>query len=124
MIEQKYKDQIRQAHKREMLTVDEELLLNKFNKKLFRKVAYGFGIGVGLFILIPILPEIIDEQKSGEIKSIFSVFAVSLILYSIVISFSFFFLRSHIKLVLFMLNWFIMPMIGIWGVVGLMDALK
>lgn len=124
MIEQKYRDQVHQGHKREMLTVDEELLLNKFNKKLFKKVAYGFGIGVGLFFLIPILPEIVDETKSDEIKSIFSVFAVSLVVYSMAISFSFFFLRAHIKIVLFMLNWFIMPMVGLWGVLGLMEALK
>ena len=108
----------------DLSVVDEELLVRKENKKVFKKVAYGAGIGVGFFLILPILPEIGDEAKSDAIKHIFSVFAATMIFYSIALTFSFFLLRDNIKLVLLMLNWIVLPMVGLWGLMGLMDALQ
>lgn len=125
MIEQKYKNQIQQGHKRTAGIVDEDLLVNKRNKKLFKMAAYSMGVGLACVILLPLLSSIGgDEAKSDALSTIFFYIGLALIAHALVIAFSFFFLRENIKLVLFMLNWLIMPTVGIWAVLEAIDVLR
>ena len=118
MIEQKYRDQIKQGHKRDTGVVDEELLVNKRNKKIFKSVAYAMGLGIGFMILIPILPGIDDESKQAAMEYIYFVLAYSMMGYSIALALGFFFLRPYVGLVSFMLNWVIMPGVGLWAIIS------
>lgn len=118
MIEQKYRDQIKQGHRRDTGVVDEELLVNKRNKKIFKSVAYAMGLGIGFMILIPILPSIGDEAKQDAMEYIYFVLSYSMIAYSFSLALGFFFLRPYVGLVSFMLNWVIMPGVGLWAVMA------
>jgi hypothetical protein len=117
MIEQKYRDSLEQGRKRDVSVVDEELLINKRNKKLFRAAAYGMGIGIGLFIFAPILPDIVSAGKMDALRGLFHTIGWMMILYSLGIGFGFFLLRPYIKLVLFLLNWVLVPITGIYSVI-------
>lgn len=104
-----------QERRRDRLaTVDEELLGHKENKKLFRAAAYSMGLGIGFLFLIPLLPDIGDEAKAEAMAHVFNVISYLMIGYSLAVTFSFFFLRANIKLVMFMLNWILVPMVGLW----------
>ncbi len=125
MIEQKYKNQIKQGHRRDIGIVDEELLVNKQNKKIFRMAAYSMGVGIACVILLPLLSNIGgDSAKSEALNTVFLYIGLALIMNALVIAFSFFFLRQNIKLVLFMLNWLILPTAGIWAVLEAIDILR
>lgn len=107
------------------MTVDTDLLVHKQNKKIFKMAAYSMGVGLACVILLPLLSGISsDEAKSDALSTIFFYIGLALIGHSVVIAFSFFFLRENIKLVLFMLNWLILPTIGIWAVMEAMDVLR
>lgn len=97
-------------------TVDQELLVNKQNKKVFKNVAYAMGIGVGFMLVMPILPDIGDEAKQDGMEAIYFVISYSLIAYSISLALGFFFLRPYVGLVAFILNWVVMPIVGLWAV--------
>lgn len=124
MIEQKYKDQVEQGHKRDIGIVDEELLINKRNKKLFRAAAYGMGIGIGLFVFTPILPDVVSADKMAALRDLFHTLGWLMIFYSLGIGFGFFLLRPYIKLVLFLLNWVMVPIAGIYCVVQAMKIVS
>lgn len=99
----------------DLSVVDEQLLLHRENRKLFKAVAYGFGIGLGFLILSPLLPDIGNKEKSDAMIAVFNRVAIYMIAYAGIITFSFFFLRAHMKLVLFILNWLVLPTVGLWA---------
>ncbi len=115
-----------QKHRRpDLMTVDTELLVNKENKKYFKMAAYSMGVGLACVILLPLLSGLGgDEAKSEALSTIFFYIGLALIAHAVVITFSFFFLRQSIKLVLFMLNWLILPTVGIWAVLEAIDVLR
>lgn len=114
-----------QRHRRpDLMTVDTDLLIHKENKKLFKMAAYSMGVGIACVILLPLLSGIGDKEKSEALSTIFFYIGLTLIAHSVVIAFSFFFLRQNIKLVLFMLNWLILPTVGIWAVLEAIEVLK
>lgn len=82
------------------------------------------GIAIGFLILSPILPAMGDTaEQSAEMLSVFRTLALSMIAYSVVVAFVFLFLRPKVKMVLMMLNWFLMPTVVIWGILEIKDIL-
>ena len=106
-----------QSRRKNLDVVDHELLMNKQNKKVFKGAAYSMGLGVGLLLLIPILPDIDETAKQDGLESIFVTISCVLIANSFALAFGFFLLRPYIGLIQFMLSWFVMPTVGIWAVV-------
>lgn len=102
------------SKKRNYSIVDEDLLQNKQNRRIFRAAAYSMGLGVGFMLLLPILPDIEDSVKDARMEEIFHQIAFTLISYSVAISLGFFFLREHIGLVRFLLNWVLIPTAAIY----------
>jgi hypothetical protein len=118
------KDSIRQKEKRKDSYIDEELMIDKTGRKVFKSSAYSMGIAIGFLILSPILPTMGDTaEQSAAMLSIFRTLAVWMIAYSVVVAFSFLFLRSKIKMILMMLNWFLMPSVVLWGILEIKDIL-
>ena len=107
---------IEQKYRKESGYIDEELLRDKQGKKVFKAAAYSMGIGVGFFIVQPLLPDIGDKEKSDAMMNIFQTIALLMIGYSASLTLAFFFFRSNVKLVLFMLNWVLVPLVGLWCV--------
>lgn len=93
--------------------VDTEIM-SKNNRKAFKSAAHSMGIAVGLFLLKPFLPEIGSPEKHEQMMHLFNMTALMLFLYSIAIAIVFFFLRSNLKPLLFILNFFVAPSIVLW----------
>ena len=106
-----------QSRRRNLDVVDQELLGNKQNKKIFKNIAYAMGVGIGFILLIPMLPDIGDEAKQEGMEAIYFIISYTLMVYSISLGLGFFFLRPYVALVAFILNWVVMPMVGIWALV-------
>lgn len=118
------KDYIEQKQRRRESAIDEELLVDRTGRKVFKSSAYSMGIAIGFLILSPILPAMGDTaEQSAEMLSVFRTLALSMIAYSVVVAFVFLFLRPKVKMVLMMLNWFLMPTVVIWGILEIKDIL-
>ena len=117
-------DYIRQKERRKESYIDEELLVDKTGRKVFKSSAYSMGIAIGFLILSPILPAMGDTaEQSAAMLSVFRTLAIWMIAYSVIVAFSFLFLRSKIKMILMMLNWFLMPSVVLWGILEIKDIL-
>ncbi len=118
------KDYIEQKQRRRESAIDEELLVDRTGRKVFKSSAYSMGIAIGFLILSPILPAMGDTaEQSAEMLSVFRTLALWMIAYSVVVAFVFLFLRPKVKMVLMMLNWFLMPTVVIWGILEIKDIL-
>ena len=62
-------------------------------------------------------------EQSAAMLSVFRTLAIWMIAYSVIVAFSFLFLRSKIKMILMMLNWFLMPSVVLWGILEIKDIL-
>ncbi len=103
--------------------VDVELLGNKKNVSVFKKAAYAFGVGFGFFIILPLLPDVGDPVKSKLMINLFHTISICMILYSVDVGVAFFFMRSNLKFIMFLLNWVVVPSFGIWAVMQGYDIL-
>ncbi len=108
---------VQQSTRRNMSVVDEDLLLNRQNKKAFKAAAYAMGFGLGMIFLVPMLPLIDDAEKMTAMKDIFRALGFCLIGYSIAVTVTFFVARPNLPVVLGFLNWIIIPMLACWVVV-------
>lgn len=95
--------------------VDTELLGQKQNVKVFKKAAYGFGVGIGFLLVLPLLPDMGDSTKSKAMLDLFHTLSLGMIFYAGAITLGYFFLRSQIKFIMFALNWIYLPSFGIWA---------
>lgn len=117
-------DYIRQKEKKKDSYIDEELMVDRTGRKVFKSSAYSMGIAIGFLILSPILPAMGDTaEQSDAMLGVFRTLAVWMIAYSIIVAFSFIFLRSKVKMILMMLNWFLMPSVVLWGILEIKDIL-
>lgn len=117
-------DYIEQKDRRRESAIDEELFADKTGRKVFKSSAYSMGLAVGFLILSPLIPDMGETpEQSAAFVSVFRTMAVWMIAYSIAVAFSFLFLRPKIKMILMMLNWFIMPGVVLWGVLEIKDIL-
>ena len=96
--------------------VDTELLGDKKNVSVFKKAAYAFGVGLGFFIILPLLPEVGDPVKSKLMINLFHTISLCMILYAVAVCVAFFFMRSNLKFIMFLLNWVFIPSFAIWAV--------
>jgi|GEM_PF-4630830 len=118
------KDYIEQKNTRRESAIDEELLVDRIGRKVFKSSAYSMGLAIGFLILSPILPAMGDTaEQSADMLGVFRTLAVWMIAYSIIVAFSFLFLRSKVKMILMMLNWFLMPSVVLWGILEIKDIL-
>lgn len=117
-------DYIKQKQPEKLKYVDEELLVDKTGRKAFKSAAYSVGIAVGFLVLSPFLPEMGPEGRSGEIVSALRGIAYWMLGYALAVTVAFFFARAHVKKVLFILNWFIVPMIAISIFLDIKDILS
>lgn len=109
---------VEQAKRRPNLsTVDEELFRRAEHKKAFRSAAHGMGFGVGLLILLPLLPDVTTSAKVGEMKGLFEILSLWLIAYSLCIMCTFFFARHNVGFVMTGLNLVLVPALTFWLVV-------
>lgn len=115
---------ISQKQKEKLKYVDEDLLVNKIGRKAFKRAAYAIGLAVGFFLLSPFLPDVGNKEKQDAIIGAFHVLALWLILYGALITVTFFFMREKLKLVMFILNWFVIPTVALKAVIDIMDAMK
>lgn len=93
--------------------VDTEVL-SKQNRKAFKSAAYAMGIAIGLFLVQPMLPEISEKSRQEQLIHLFDLASLSLFLYAAAITATFFFFRSNLKPILFVLNWVVLPTILFW----------
>ncbi|HEU4839258.1 MAG TPA: hypothetical protein VFS88_07605 [Micavibrio sp.] len=113
-----------QKKRHEESYIDEQLMADKTGRKVFKSSAYSMGIAVGFLILSPLLPDMGETAEQSEaMVSVFRSLALWMIAYSIIVAVSFLFLRSKIKMILMMLNWFLMPGVVLWGVFEIKDIL-
>ncbi len=105
---------IHQKKAKETAYIDEELM-GKKNRKAFKSAAYSFGLGIGFLVLSPLLPEMGTKEKSDALMSVFRVIAMWMIFYSAATGVAFIFFRKSVKMVLMLLNWFLVPSLAIWG---------
>lgn len=109
---------VEQAKKRLNLgTVDEEIFRRTQHKKAFKSAAHGMGFGVGLLILLPLLPEVTTSSKVEEMKGLFETLSLWLIAYSLCIMCTFFFARHNVGFVMTGLNLVLVPVLTFWLVV-------
>lgn len=106
-------DYIRQKERENLKYVDEELLVDKTGRKAFKSAAYSVGISAGFLLLSLFLPAMGPEGKGDEIISVFRSLAFWMIGYALAVTIAFLFVRRHVKIVLFMLNWFFAPAVVI-----------
>ena len=111
--EQKYENN-------KMKFVDTELLGEKQNSKAFRGAAYSMGIGLGFLILSPLLKDYGNKQVTDMVDLI-GVMALWMVAYAAIVFFAYVKSRKHLKYVLFMLNWFLIPTFGLWFLLRVMD---
>lgn len=117
-------DYIRQKEKRNESYIDEQLMVDRTGRKVFKSSAYSMGIAVGFLILSPLLPDMGETaEQSAELVSVFRTLAVWMIVYAVAVAMGFIFLRSKIKMILLMLNLIIAPTIILWGVFEIKDIL-
>ncbi|PZO82704.1 MAG: hypothetical protein DI626_09810 [Micavibrio aeruginosavorus] len=101
---------------RDFSVVDEDMLKNKLYRKVFRTIAYCTGIGIGLMVLLPILPESGHLAKEEGIKDLFLTIGAFLLIYAVGMLVAFMFLRDALKPILFLMNWVVIPSAAIWCV--------
>ena len=101
--------------KKQLEYVDTELLGQKENVRVFKKAAYGFGVGIGFLLVLPLLPDMEDSKKAGDMVDLFHTMSIGMIFYAGAITLGYFFLRSQIKFIMFALNWIYLPTFGIWA---------
>lgn len=100
--------------------VDTELLGEKQNSKAFRGAAYTIGIAFVFIILSLVLPTFEDKRVAEMIELIRSL-AWWMIGYAAIVVFAYIRMRKSMKVILFMLNWFMVPTIGLWFILRVMD---
>lgn len=106
-----------QGRRKNLDVVDQDLLINKENKSTFKAAAYSMGLGIGFLLLIPILPDIGNEERQRGMIDIFTRLSYLLVGYSLALAFGFFLLRPNIGLIKFILNWIVIPTAGLWAVI-------
>lgn len=116
-------DYIKQKQPEKLKYVDEELLVDKTGRRAFKSAAYSVGIAVGFLILSPLLPEMGGPEKHEAIVSALRGIAFWMIGYALAVTIAFFFVRAHVKKVLFILNWIVVPMIAITVFLEIKDIL-
>lgn len=99
---------------RNLSYVDSEVLSKEY-RKAFKSAAYAMGIAIGLLILRPMIFEIGSPEQHAKFMGLFGTMAMLMFLYSAAIAVTFFFFRSNLKPVLFLLNFFVAPSILIWA---------
>jgi len=104
-----------------MHIVDVDLLGEKQNARAFRGAAYSIGIGAGFLILYPFLREGQESQQLKDMMELIRVMALWMLGYAAIVLFGYFKVRKHLKYVLFMLNWFLIPTFGLWFLLRIMD---
>jgi hypothetical protein len=100
--------------------VDTELLGNKQNSKAFRGAAYTIGIATAFIILSVVLPSFDDKRVADMIELIRSL-AWWMLAYAVIVVVAYFKMRKNMRSLLFMLNWFMVPTIGLWFIMRVMD---
>ena len=103
--------------------IDEQLMADRTGRKAFKSSAYSLGIGIGFLILSPLLPDFGDPERSKAMFGVFRTVALWMVGYSLVVALGFFFARDKIKMILGILNWIIIPTIGIWAVMEISGIL-
>lgn len=92
--------------------VDRELLASKDGRKAFVCAAYSLGVALGFSILVMFLPDPEGVEKAERMIQIFHAFSLSLLVYSAVAIFAMKFMRTMIKQVMILLNWFAFPTVA------------
>ena len=100
--------------------VDTQLLGDKHNSKAFRGAAYTMGIAFAFIFLSAILPTFEDDRVAGMVELIRSL-AWWMIAYASIVVFAYFKMRKNMRAILFMLNWFMVPTIGLWFILRVTD---
>lgn len=116
-------DYIKQRPPEKLKYVDEELLVDKTGRRAFKSAAYSVGIAIGFLILSPLLPEMGPEGRDGEVVAALRGVAYWMIAYALAVTLAFFFVRKHVKIVLFMLNWLVLPAVAINTFLDIQDIL-
>ena len=100
--------------------VDTELLGDKQNSKAFRGAAYTMGIAAAFIFLSIILPTFENKRVADMVELIRSL-AWWMTGYAAIVVFAYFRLRKNMKFILFLLNWFMVPTIGLWFILRVAD---
>jgi len=116
-------DYIKQKPPEKLKYVDEDLLVNKIGRKAFKSAAYSVGIAVGFLILSPLLPEMGSAEQHEKFMDVLHTVALWMIFYGALIAGSFFFMRTHVKLIMSILNWFVMPGVVLWALMAIKDIM-
>ncbi len=106
-------DPVRQKQAKQMEYYDTELL-GKKNRKAFKSAAYAFGIAIGFLLMSPLLPEMGNNKEQSEaLLSAFRDIAFWMIGYAVATGVAFIFFRKDVYKILTILNWVVVPTIGI-----------
>ena len=97
-----------------MHTDEREIKREKRVKKVLRGCAVYAGVGLGFYILTMIVPEIADEQKAQQMKGLFTLTALSLMVYGCLMVIAFLAIRDRILIIHTIMNWFIIPSYAVW----------
>lgn len=103
---------------------DKERKKEKKIAAISRNAAMSVGIGVGFFVLVPLLPEIGNEVKADAMKGLFASVAMAMIGYGAILLLAVMFARSKSTLIAGLMSWFVAPSIAVWFLMEAMDILN
>ncbi len=100
-----------------------EDLMAKQTRKTFMTAAYYLGTAVGLFFIALVVPDIEGTLRDARVIEVFNRFGWALVAASAALLIALIFARGTAKMLMFSLNWFILPAVLIEGLITLSDIL-
>lgn len=93
----------------------------KANRKTFMTAAFYVGIAIGLFAVGLVLPDIDGTTNDSEVIDVLSRIGYALIGASALLMIALFFAKGLSKMLMFILNWLVLPAVLIDGLLQLVE---